>query len=40
MAGDAFGCIAPEDDFLLHVDNGHARGQAVEDAAADISVVK
>jgi hypothetical protein len=40
MAGDALGSVAPVDDFLLHVDDAEAYGQAVEDAAADLRVVK
>jgi hypothetical protein len=39
-AGDAFGAIAPEDNFLLHVDDTEASGQAVEDAGTDFGFMK
>ena len=40
MAGDALGAVAPEDDFLLHVDDAQADGQAFQNAAADVGIVK
>ena len=40
VSGDALGTVAPEDDFLLHVDNGEPGRKAIENTAADVGVVK
>ncbi|HWJ18274.1 MAG TPA: hypothetical protein VNR65_06060 [Geobacterales bacterium] len=40
VAGDAFGAVAPDDNFLLHVDNAEPGGEALENAAADVGIMK
>jgi hypothetical protein len=40
VARDSFRPVAPEYDFLMHVDDAHAGRQAVEDAVTDVGVVK
>ena len=40
MAGDTLGAVAPKDNFLLHIDDAQAGGQAIKNAATDIGVVK
>jgi hypothetical protein len=37
---DSFRPVAPEYDFLMHVDDAHDGRQAVEDAVTDVGVVK
>jgi hypothetical protein len=39
-SGDALGSVAPEDNFLLHVDDTQGGRQALENAAGDIGVEK
>jgi hypothetical protein len=40
VARDALGPVAPEHNFLLQVDYAYAGGQAIDDAATNVSVVK
>jgi hypothetical protein len=40
VSSNALGAVAPEDDFLLHVDDGQAGRKAIENAAADVGVVE
>jgi hypothetical protein len=40
VARDALGPVTPEHNFLLQVDHAYAGGQAIDDAATNVSVVK
>jgi hypothetical protein len=40
VARDALGPVAPEHNFLLHVDDAHAGGQAIDDASTNVDVMK
>src|ERR1700687_6241604 len=40
VARDALAPVAPEHNFLLHVDYAYAGGQAIDDAATNVGVVK
>jgi hypothetical protein len=40
VASDSLAAIAPENNFPLQVNDAEAGGQALEDAAADLGIVK
>src|SRR5580658_10498230 len=40
IAGDLFGTVAPEDDFLLQIEDDDADLQAIQDVAVDLGIFK
>ncbi len=40
VSSNALGAVAPEGNSLLHIDDAEAGGQALENAAADVGIMK
>jgi hypothetical protein len=40
MPGDAFRAVAPEEDFLLHINDAHTGQKAFQDVATSVELIK